>query len=92
MEQKCVLRYKSDLFAQRTLSQRPEIATINADATRSGIVQAQDEGENRTLAGSAWTDKRIGFSRLDLQAQILDRVGSGAGIAKRYVFEIELAA
>ena len=66
VEQKCVLRHKSDLFAQRTLSQRPEIATINPDDTRGGVVQAQDERENRALAGSAWADKRISFSRLDL--------------------------
>src|SRR5205085_3467272 len=92
VEQKCVLRHKADLFAQGTLSQRPEITTINPHGPRSGIVQAQDERENRALAGSAWADKGISFSRFNLQAQILYRLGSRAGVAKRYVFEIELAA
>ena len=92
VEQKCVLRHKPDLFTQGTLSQRPEITTINPDDTRGGIVQAQDERENRALTGSAWTDKRISFSRVNLQAQILDRVGISARVAKRYVFEVELAA
>ena len=33
VEQKCVLRHKSDLFAQGPLGQRPEIAAINPDDT-----------------------------------------------------------
>ena len=46
VKQKCVLCHKANLFPQRFLRERAQIAAINPDRARDRIVQAQKEREN----------------------------------------------
>src|SRR5205823_5795728 len=46
VKQKCVLGDKTNLFSQRLLRERAQIAAIDPDAARDRIVQAQNQRQN----------------------------------------------
>ena len=74
VKQKRLLRDEPDLFAQRFLRHRAQIAAVDSYSAGSRIVETQDQRKNRALSRAARADERIGFSGLDLQIEIFHRI------------------
>ena len=89
VKQKSFLRDEADLFPQRFLRERAQIASIDPNDAAGRIVKAQDEGKNGALARAARADEGVSFAGLDLEVEVLECVCHSAGVAESDVIELE---
>src|SRR4051812_40725128 len=93
MQERGVLRDQSNRGAQALLRYPGHVLAVDEDAARLDIVEAQEQVDERRLAGTRATDQADALSGLYLQRQIVQhRRRILAPIAERHVLEAHLAA
>src|SRR5215475_2229499 len=87
-EQHRLLRYNRQPAAQIVEPQLTDIDTVDPHRALLGIVEAQQQVEDRCLACPRWADDRYGLARRDRKIEAIERqrVGS-SGIAEGDVVE-----
>src|ERR1700730_8577513 len=81
----------ADPFAQRSLFDRADIASIHTNITRFRLVKAKQQRKDRAFSRAARADESEIFSGLDVQAQVVNSRCQTWPIAKRYIFESDVA-
>ena len=89
VKQKGLLGNEPDLVAQGFLRGRTQVTAVDLYRTRSRIIQAQDQRENGTFTGATCPDQREGFSGLNMQGYVPDRVSVSICVAERHIFKID---
>src|SRR5687767_15160479 len=64
-QQDGILEHDTDLFPQTSQLYSPDIDAVQEDSALCGVVEAEDQTEQRGLADAAGADDRHGFPRAD---------------------------
>ena len=93
VQQRGVLRDHADLRAQAVLRHVGDVLAVDQDAARLDVVEAQQQVDERGLAGARAADQADLLARADLQRQPVDDTRAVAGaVGEADVLEADLAA
>src|SRR5262245_22548702 len=82
VEQHVLLEHHCHAPAQRFTSHLADIDAVDADAALVGLVEAQDQIEQRALPGAARADDRNALADIELEAEIVEYRRRAALIAE----------
>ena len=91
MQQRGVLRHHADLAAQRLLRDLRDVLAVDEDAPALEVVEAQEQVDERRLAGAGAADEADLLARPDGQREVLDDLRLPA-VVEAGVLEADLAA
>ena len=81
MQQRGVLRHHADLRAQAVLRDVGDVLAVDQDAARFQVVEAQQQVDQRRLAGAGAADQPDLLARPDQQREVVDDAAAPCGRA-----------
>ena len=90
MQQRRILRHHADLLPQALLRHPGDILPVDQNASALDVVEAQQQIDQRRLAGARTPDEPDLFARRDREREIVDHA-AGLAVVKSDVLEADVA-